>query len=126
MSHIKNLFKSTEKTSEVTSAFPWIPLTNLNQIESIKSQSETDKVLVFKHSTRCGISRSVLKQFEKSQLGSFNDCVFYYLDLLKHRDISNALALEFTIEHQSPQVLLIKNRGCVATASHYDILELDF
>ncbi|MBK8368713.1 MAG: DUF2847 family protein [Bacteroidetes bacterium] len=49
----------------------------------------------------------------------------YYLDLLNHRDISNEIAHVFSIEHSSPQVLLIKNGVCVYNASHTDISAAD-
>jgi bacillithiol system protein YtxJ len=49
----------------------------------------------------------------------------YYLDLLNHRDISNEIASVFSVEHASPQVLLIKNGVCVYNASHTDISAAD-
>jgi bacillithiol system protein YtxJ len=49
----------------------------------------------------------------------------YYLDLLNHRDISNEIANMFSVEHASPQVLLIKNGVCVYNASHTDISAAD-
>jgi bacillithiol system protein YtxJ len=49
----------------------------------------------------------------------------YYLDLLNHRDISNEIAHVFSVEHASPQVLLIKNGVCVYNASHTDISAAD-
>jgi bacillithiol system protein YtxJ len=48
----------------------------------------------------------------------------YFLDLLNHRDISNAIAERFNIVHQSPQVVIIKDGKVVAHASHEGINEL--
>ena len=45
----------------------------------------------------------------------------YFLDLLNHRDISNEIASRFEVEHQSPQVLLIKEGKCIFNASHSSI-----
>ncbi len=45
----------------------------------------------------------------------------YYLDLLNHRNISDQIALDFGIPHQSPQVLLIKNGKCIYHQSHSGI-----
>ena len=45
----------------------------------------------------------------------------YYLDLLNHRDISNEIALHFKVQHQSPQILLLKNRAVVYDTSHENI-----
>ena len=41
-----------------------------------------------------------------------------FLDLITYRSISNQLADDFNVEHQSPQILLIKNGNCVYHASH--------
>ena len=45
----------------------------------------------------------------------------YFLDLIAHRDISNQIATKWHIQHQSPQLLLIKNNEVVYHASHEDI-----
>lgn len=59
----------------------------------------------------------VLKGFESDWQNS--DAIpSYYLDLLSYRAISNQLADMYGIEHQSPQVLLIKNEKCIYSASH--------
>lgn len=100
----------------------WIPLTELKQIDDIITLSVTKTVLIFKHSTRCGISRSVLNKFEKAFIDEKNAFDLYFLDLLKHREISNKIAEIFQVQHQSPQLLILKNGAVVASASHYDII----
>ena len=60
------VFNSNKQEKVVVETFiNWIPLTTLDQLATIKAESETEFVLIFKHSTRCGISRMVIKQFEK-------------------------------------------------------------
>jgi bacillithiol system protein YtxJ len=44
-----------------------------------------------------------------------------FLDLIAHREISNKIASEFNIEHESPQLLLIRNGVCTYHTSHMDI-----
>jgi bacillithiol system protein YtxJ len=114
MSIFSNIFGSSnsEKTNETTN---WLPLTYVGQLDEIVAFSEKNPVVIFKHSTRCSISRFALKQFEK-QFDFGVDT--YFLDLLEHRDISNEIASRFNIHHQSPQVLLIKQGKCVYDASH--------
>lgn len=46
---------------------------------------------------------------------------YYYLDLIAHRDVSNAIAEIFKVYHESPQLLLIKNGECIYDASHGEI-----
>ena len=35
---------------------------------------------------------------------------FYYLDLLNHREVSNTIAEKYHVHHESPQILVIKNK----------------
>ncbi len=68
----------------------WTEITSIDDLNTILEQSERQVVAIFKHSTRCSISRKVLAQFEK-QISSKNiEC--YYLDLLNYREISNKIA----------------------------------
>ena len=42
----------------------------------------------------------------------------YYLDLLEHRDISNSIATRVNVQHESPQLLILRNGVCTSHASH--------
>lgn len=46
---------------------------------------------------------------------------FYLLDLIQHRSLSNAIAQQFNVVHESPQLLLIKDGECILDASHTGI-----
>ena len=101
----------------------WIGLDNIAQLEEINAASFQNKVVIFKHSTRCGISRMVLKNFENEvqDKAEFKNISFYYLDLIQYRKISNAIADKWQIEHQSPQIIVISNGMAIHDASHYSI-----
>lgn len=109
--------KKVEKKSYVN----WIPLNSLEQLAEIKAQSKTEAVLIFKHSTRCGISSMVIKQFEKLFTEEHQNLKVFYLDLLTYRTISDEVGYSFQVMHQSPQLLVIKNEVAVFDASHYEI-----
>jgi len=79
------------------------------------------KIAIFKHSTSCFISRTVLKNFEKEVENSEQPVNVYYLDLLAHRPVSNKIATDFEIRHESPQLIVIENGKAVNNASHQDI-----
>jgi bacillithiol system protein YtxJ len=118
MSLFSGLFGAN--TTSESSKVPWIPLISMEQLAELTEQSFEKRVLIFKHSTRCGISRNVLKQFEKEyDLATEVDA--YYLDLLEYRPISSAIATQFSVEHQSPQLIVLKNGIVVHHASHSDI-----
>jgi len=124
MGFINKLFGGSSEPKE-EKLLPWITLSELDQLESISEKSNTKTQVIFKHSTRCGISRMVMNQF----VGAYNltekDLDLYYLDLLNYRDVSNEVGYKFQVIHQSPQLLVIKNGVVVAQDSHGAINEID-
>ncbi len=110
---------SSEKKDQ--KQLPWEPLTQLSQLDELEIQSKSQPVVIFKHSTRCGISRMVLRQFEKNYEIEPTKIRLYYLDLLNNRDVSNEVAIRFQVFHESPQLLIIRNGSTVHHASHYRI-----
>ena len=97
-----------------------IPLTELTQLDEIDFRSKVRKQVILKHSTRCHISKIILGHVN-SDLSKVSDDAeydFYYLDLLKHRDISNEIAKRYRVTHQSPQLLIIENAHCSYNTSH--------
>jgi bacillithiol system protein YtxJ len=100
----------------------WLNLESVEQLQSIKASSKTNPVLIFKHSTQCSISRTALDRLERNWNGGEMEAVKpFLLDLLKHRDLSNQIASLFSVEHESPQVLLIENGEAVYDRSHFSI-----
>jgi bacillithiol system protein YtxJ len=120
MSIFNSLFGSSEENKAKASKVNWIPLTNLDQLNEIVALSNEKPISIFKHSTRCSISRFALKQFE-NEFDSADATDTYFLDLIEHRDVSNEIASRFQVVHQSPQLLLIKNGQSVYDVSHSDI-----
>ncbi len=116
-----NSFFTKSQQHPVKGNVNWIHLTNIDQIKQIRSQSKSETVYIFKHSTRCVISKMVIKRFENMFDESMSNVKVYYLDLLNYRDISNEIAVAFKVIHQSPQLLIIKNEVTVFNASHHDI-----
>jgi len=99
----------------------WIPLTEMNQLATLILQSKIKPALIFKHSTRCGVSRMALRNFEK-EFAIENDKIdLHFLDLLSYREISGEIASNFNVYHQSPQVLLISDEKVIYHNSHYQI-----
>lgn len=98
----------------------WNPLNQISQLADIDVESQNQTVVIFKHSTRCSISSTALSRIER-KWNEAQPLKWYYLDLLQYREISNKLAEHYEVEHQSPQVLLIKSGKCVYTTSHLDI-----
>ena len=119
MSFLNKMFSSSEENESV-SKVGWRQLTDLGQLNEIVDASTEKIVVIFKHSTRCSISRMVLKQFE-NDFDLQEKVIPYFLDLLEHREISNAIASRFEVQHQSPQVIVIKDGKAIYNASHESI-----
>jgi len=117
------LFGSNKAPKE-EKELPWQNLTTIEQLDEIELLSKGKTQLIFKHSTRCGISRMVLNQFTEEYDLELN-ADLYYLDLLNYRNVSNEVGYKFQVMHQSPQLLIIKNGVVVAHASHGAINDLD-
>lgn len=121
----KKLFGSSEpKERKEEKILPWQPLNDVSQLDTIIEKSKTKTQLVFKHSTRCGISSMVMKQFV-SAYDVESNADLYYLDLLSYRDVSNEVGYKFQVMHQSPQLIMLRNGVVVAHASHGAINEMD-
>lgn len=100
----------------------WQKLNDVNQLGEIGSLSEKFPVLIFKHSTRCSISRAALDRLERKwNPANMQHVKPYFLDLLSFRTISDKIAELFQVEHQSPQLLLIAKNKVILDQSHFEI-----
>lgn len=100
----------------------WNQLTNKKQLDQIDEESKDQKILILKHSTRCSISSASLNRLERKWNEDNSKQVKpYFLDLLNHREISDAIAERYKVEHHSPQTLVIFNGKCVFSQSHSEI-----
>ena len=113
--------ENSSKQAKENQKFPWIDLTSLDQLLEIKEKSKIIPVVIFKHSTRCVISRMVLREFESSFAEHHLSVSLYILDLLTYREISNEIVSQFQVFHQSPQLIVIKNGNTIHHSSHYQI-----
>lgn len=98
----------------------WLPLTDDKQLDEIVNASYQKPIAIYKHSTRCSVSVMVKKALEQ-QWRLSADIPVYYLDLLAYRPISNRIAELFNVEHQSPQLILLKDGKAIYDASHSEV-----
>lgn len=97
----------------------WIPLCSIEDLEQVIHLSQEKPQVIFKHSTRCNISSVAKNRLERA--GTTGELQFHYLDLISYRPLSNSVAERFAVEHESPQILVIKNGKCVYNESHMGI-----
>ena len=92
---------------------------NENDLAALKERSIEIPQVIFKHSTRCSISSMAKNRLERA--APAQNVEFNLLDLIKHRELSQKIADDFSVEHESPQILFIKNGECVYDESHSGI-----
>ncbi|MCB9033761.1 MAG: bacillithiol system redox-active protein YtxJ [Chitinophagales bacterium] len=91
----------------------WLPLTTEQEFHNLYEQESP--FAVFKHSTRCSISSMAKNRIEKE----WNlDIPIYYLDLIEYRSVSNDIATTSGIHHESPQLIVFKDKTVAYHASH--------
>ena len=94
----------------------WISLESAEQLTEIKQQKGYS--IIFKHSVRCATSLMAKRKVEMDRVSLPQNLPLYFLDLIRHRDISNQIEQDFHVHHQSPQLLLIKDGECILDQSH--------
>ena len=100
----------------------WKDLTSEEQLKKIVKDSEEKKILIFKYSTRCSISARIYdrlnNEWNEEELENKEKFERYYLDLIKFRKVSNQIAKDFDVYHESPQVLIIHKGKSIYDDSH--------
>ncbi len=119
---LKNLIRNelTPGACRETSA-PTLILQDSGDWRDLLERSNERPVVVFKHSTSCGISHEVLKEFQ--EFVSRNEPIAYgIVNVIEDRRLSDTIAAEMGIRHASPQAIVIQNEQPVWHASHWSIM----
>lgn len=73
--------------------------------------------LLYKHSTRCGTSLRAMMQVERFSRARPEVPVFG-IDVVRHRDLSNEAAGRLGVDHESPQIILVRDGRPAWHTSH--------
>ena len=119
MGFLDQIFRKKEDQDHSKSL--WKKIESQKDLDAAIEKSSQQKVLIFKHSTRCFISKTVLRSFEKQMQESDKNFGYYFLDLLAYRSISNEIESRFDVVHQSPQLIVLENGKAIYNASHQNI-----
>lgn len=111
-----------KKNSEQNSSVNWLRLKSEEELDQLILKDSFEKpVMLFKHSTRCSISSMAIHRLENHWDIDAEAVLPVYLDLIVYRNISNKIAEDLGIQHQSPQILIVKEGQCTFQASHNEI-----
>jgi bacillithiol system protein YtxJ len=95
-------------------------------MEHVTDESKLESVfkstlaVLFKHSTICGVSAVAMDEM-RDFVESHPDVPVYVVDVLAQRSLSQKATTYMGIEHQSPQIIIVRNGAAAWSASHYEI-----
>ena len=99
----------------------WKSVEEIEDFYTLLENSANKPQIIFKDSTTCGISAHAKFRLENGFEQIEGKADFNYLDLLTYRPISNLIAKELKVTHQSPQIIILKDKQVVYTSSHHAI-----
>ena len=117
----KFLGKENRETVSNTKGINWQVLQDEEKLKEIVNESFNKPTAIFKHSTRCSISSMAKRRLERNWDIEEEALNIYYLDLIAFRSVSNKIAEAFEVQHESPQILLLKDGEVTFHTSHNDI-----
>jgi len=93
-----------------------------DDINEVLSRSVEEPVFVFKHSTTCPISAAAFRRIESYiQTHPNVRLAIYMVKVIENREVSDSIAKQFRIRHESPQLILFNMKQPVWNASHGSI-----
>jgi bacillithiol system protein YtxJ len=87
-------------------------------IKELEEHSTKENILVFKHSNTCPISKGAFERLSQSIQEKTLNMPVYLIVVQENRELSKEIAEYFSIKHDSPQVLLLRNKKCIFNTSH--------
>lgn len=91
-------------------------LKSVAELDAVAEASQSGPILLFKHSLTCPISARAQEQFV-----GVGGAPRYALAVQYAKDVSEAVAERFGVEHASPQLLIIENGEVTQTLTHSQI-----
>ena len=88
-------------------------------IIDLEEQTLPSDCYVFKHSTRCPVSTVAANAVRNHEF----DMDLYWINVVEQRELSNWVSSEYSVKHESPQLLRILNGGVEKVWNHGEIRE---
>lgn len=98
---------------------PFHPLTSDADWNEALANSEETPVLIFKHSSACPVSSQA--NTEMTELAQKADVPVYKVVVQNHRGVSDAIADELDLRHETPQAILLHEKRPVFDTSHFNV-----
>ncbi|MBB6730842.1 bacillithiol system redox-active protein YtxJ [Cohnella zeiphila] len=100
----------------------WKEIATLEEWDEVLSNSSTRGQVILKHSTTCPVSANALHEFEDYLKDSPNPDMDYTLvKVIESRPVSNKIAEDLNVKHESPQIIYLKEKSKYWAASHWSV-----
>lgn len=96
----------------------WHSIQDEDDLQNAIDLSYQQPVMIFKHSTRCPVSFMAKRKVESTWPFADEAFIPFYLDLISFRALSQKIAESLQVEHQSPQIIVVKDGKAAYSASH--------
>ena len=102
------------------SPYEWIYPEKSGELSRLLERAEKP-VLIYKHSDRCATCFMTRRAVEEVMAHYAGKAEFLFIDVIRNRDLSTAIARDTAIRHESPQVIIFSSGEAVFNTSHGNI-----
>jgi bacillithiol system protein YtxJ len=100
----------------------FIPITKTSEWLELKEASEEKPIAIFKHSKQCGTSTESYDALDRAMLSGEIKENIYLVDVHEARTLSNEIAVDLELVHESPQIIIIRAGKRIYSADHQAII----
>ncbi len=93
----------------------FVRVTDKDALGELLDRSKQQPVVIFKHSTTCPLSSDAYRQMEEY------DGEIALVEVQRARELSREIEDKTGVQHQSPQVLVLRNGHAVWDAAHWKV-----
>ncbi len=97
---------------------------NISTTNELKTALEAPAAVLLKYSTTCPISANARREMTSLE-ARHPDLTIYGVDVHRASNVSAAVAEQLGVEHESPQLFILRDGEPVYTVTHWDISAID-
>lgn len=112
---VKNAFSGSD-SSEI-----WDMISDSSQIDPIIEASKEKPQLIYKHSHRCSVCFVSKGNLEMASDNIKEYADMHFVNVVRSREVSDKIASELDVRHESPQAILVDQGKVVWHGSHGSI-----
>jgi bacillithiol system protein YtxJ len=95
-------------------------LSTEQELEAFLAASRGESILIFKHSSQCPVSAEAHGEV-RQLLANAGGVKAGIVVVQSARALSNKIAADFGIRHETPQAIVVRDGKAVWSASHWDV-----